>query len=158
MATILCLTRGGKASRPNQDRAIAIARERGDEVLFLYVSDVRFLDQLASPILVDVQEELDEMGEFMLAMAQERAEKAGVRARTEVRRGVFREALQAAIQEHHAGTVVLGSSAEGTGLTSLSFRQDLIAWLHQQTGVEVIAVNEGEVVGQHLPADKSATQ
>jgi len=59
MTQIICPTRGGEHSYPNQDRAISIAKERGAALLFLYVSDVRFLEQFASPILVDVEEELE---------------------------------------------------------------------------------------------------
>jgi nucleotide-binding universal stress UspA family protein len=100
MATILCPTRGGEASYPNQDRAIAIARERNADLLFLYVTDVRFLNRLASPVLVDIETELGELGEFLLTMAQERAEKVGVHAETEVRRGVFRQAIKEITQEY----------------------------------------------------------
>jgi nucleotide-binding universal stress UspA family protein len=146
MATILCSTRGGQASYPNQDRAIAIAREREADLLFLYVSNVRFLNLVASPVLIDLEEELDEMGEFMLAMAQERAEKAGVQASAEVRRGVFRQALKASIKAHHITTVVLGSSTEGEGVTTLSYLQELVEWVRTETGAEVIVVSNGEIV------------
>ena len=146
MTTILCSTRGGQASYPNQDRAIAIAHEREADLLFLYVSNVKFLGLVASPVLIDVEEELDEMGEFMLAMAQERAEAAGVHAQAEVRRGAFSEALKAAIQAHHISTMVLGSSVEGQGLTTLSYLRELVEWIRKETGVEVIVVSNGEIV------------
>ena len=84
MATILCPTHGGEKSIPNQERAIAIAKDRGADLIFLYVSDVHFLDHLASPILVDLEAELDEMGQFLCTMASERADKAGVHAQTMV--------------------------------------------------------------------------
>jgi nucleotide-binding universal stress UspA family protein len=151
MATILCSTRGGQASYPNQDRAIAIARERGADLLFLYVSNVKFLSLVASPVLIDLEEELDEMGEFMLAMAQERAEKAGVQASAEVRRGVFREALKAAIEAHHITTIVLGRSIEGEGVTTLSYLQELVEWIRTKTGAEVIVVSNGEIVNVTKP-------
>jgi hypothetical protein len=50
---ILCPTRGGKGSYPNQDRAIAIAKERGAEILFLYITNVEFLGLTAAPKLID---------------------------------------------------------------------------------------------------------
>ncbi len=149
MTTILCPTRGGPASAPNQDLAIAIAQERGADVLFLYVSNVQFLNQIASPILIDVQEELDEMGEFMLTMAQERAEKAGVKAGIEVRHGVFREALKDVIQERDIATVVIGTAQEGTGMTTLPYLEDLTQWIRRETDAEVIVTRDGEIIQRH---------
>ncbi len=151
MTTILCPTRGGQSSFPNQDRAIAIARERGTELRFLYVSNVHFLDNLASPLLVDVQTELDEMGKFMLAMAQERAEKAGVRAETVVRHGVFRQALAEVIRECQVSAVVLGSAVEGTGLTTPDYLEELTRSVLTETGIEVILVHQGEITERHQP-------
>lgn len=151
MTTILRPTRGGHASYPNQDRAIAIAKERGADLLFLYVSNVRFLDRVASPVLVDVETELEELGEFLLAMAQERAEKAGVRAEAVVRRGEFRQALEEVIREYEVATVVLGSAAGGTSVTPPGYLEDLVQAILAETGVEVIVVHEGEIVERHIP-------
>ena len=154
MPTILRPTRGGEASFPNQDRAIAIAKERGADLLFLYVSNVHFLDRVASPVLVDVEAKLDELGEFLLTMAQERAENAGVRARTTTRRGQFRPALEDVIKEHEEiTTVVLGRAAGGTGVLPSGYLEDLAQKLVSEPGVEVILVDRGEVVGHHMPKD-----
>jgi nucleotide-binding universal stress UspA family protein len=150
MTTILRPTRGGEASYSNQDRAITLAKERDADLLLLYVSNVHFLDLRAGPVLVDVEAELDEMGEFLLAMAQERAEKAGVRARTLVLRGVFREALQQVLQEHEEiSTVVLGAAIEGTSVTPAGYMEDLAQWCYAEFGVEVIVVHQGEII-EHL--------
>lgn len=146
---ILCPTRGGEGSYPNQDRAIAIAKERGVGVLFLYISNVEFLDLTASPVLVDVEHEMDEMGEFMLAMAQERAEKVGVPASAIIKHGHFREALVEAIKEFQIDTVVLGSSAGGTGIVTVSYLEDLIDEISGKTGVEFIVVDQGKVVNTY---------
>ena len=155
MTTILCPTRGGRASIPNQERAIAIAKERAGEVLFLYVSNVHFLNRLASPVLVDVQEELDELGEFMLTMAQERAQKAGVRARTAIRSGIFRTALRELIQEQDIAAVVLGTPAEAGGITTPDYRADLIDWILTETGVDVIVTHAGEIVAHYKSQEKA---
>ena len=148
---ILCPTRGGKGSYPNQDRAIAIAKERGAEILFLYISNVEFLGLTAAPILVDIEHELDEMGEFMLAMAQERAENAEVRADTIVKRGKFREILAKVIEEQKIETVVLGSSAGGTGVVTIDFIRELAAEIHAQIDVEFIVLDQGEIVNTFKP-------
>jgi nucleotide-binding universal stress UspA family protein len=154
MTTILRPTRGGEASYPNQDRAITLAKERDADLLLLYVANVHFLDRLAGPVIVDVETELEEMGEFLLALAQERAEKAGVRASTLVLRGEFREALEQVIQEHEEiTTVVLGTAVEGTGVTPPGYLENLIQWLLTECGIEVVVVDGGEIIEHHKPKD-----
>ena len=154
MPTILRPTRGGEASVPNRDRAIAIAKERDADLLFLYVSNVRFLNRVASAVLVDVEAELDELGEFLLAMAQEHAENAGVRAKTITRRGAFRPALEGVIKEHaEITTVVLGKATGGTGVLPSGYLEDLVQDLLSEQGVEVILVDGGEVIAHHMPSD-----
>jgi len=148
---ILCPTRGGKGSYPNQDRAIAMAKERGAEVLFLYITNVQFLGLTAAPKLIDIETEIDEMGEFMLTMAQERAEKASVTASTLVQRGQFREVLIDVLEEHPIDTVVLGSSAGGTGVITAEYIQELVDEIGGKTGVEFIVVDKGEIVTTFKP-------
>jgi len=152
MAMILRPTRGGEASFPNQDRAIAVAQERGADLLLLYVADVRFLDRFASAKLVDVESELEEMGEFLLAMAQERAEKAGVQAETVVRRGAFHQALQEVSREYPVAAVMLGAAVGDTGVITSDYLEDLTRWILTEIGVEVLVVHEGEIVEHHKPS------
>ena len=151
MDTILCPTRGGEASIPNQQRAIAIAKERGSELIFLHISNVEFLDNFASPVLVDMEAELENMGEFLLAMAQERAEKAGVQADTVVCHGVFREALKKVIEERQVTTVVLGSSPEVMGSMDKEYLSDLVQWIIREAPAEIFIVLEGEIVDHIQP-------
>jgi nucleotide-binding universal stress UspA family protein len=148
---ILCPTRGGKDSYPNQDRAVALAKERGVELLFVYITNVEFLDLTAAPKLIDIEHEIDEMGEFMLAMAQERAEQAGVSASTLVKHGHFHEVLIEVIGEYKIGTVVLGSSAGETGVVTASYVQDLMDEIGGKTGVEFIVLDQGEIVKTYKP-------
>jgi nucleotide-binding universal stress UspA family protein len=148
---ILCLTRGGKGSYSNQDRAIALAKERGAEILFLYITNVEFLGLTAAPKLIDIETELDEMGEFMLAMAQERAEKADVNAATLVQRGQFREVLIDVLAEHQIETVVLGSSAGGTGVVTAEYIRELVDEIGGKTGVEFIVVYQGDIMKTYKP-------
>lgn len=153
MTTILFPTRGGQDSYPNQDRVIALADEKDADLIFMYVADVRFLNLVMSPVLVDMEAEIAEMGEFMLAMAQERAEKAGVEADILVYSGVFRDALKEAIGETGADMVILGAPTQSTGITNPSYRRSLIRELIEQTGVEVLVVDEGKLVNHWGPKD-----
>lgn len=148
-STILCPTRGGTASYPNQDWAIALAKERGSDLLFLYVNDVEFLGHTASPKVIDIESELDEMGVFLLTMAQERAKLAGVEAFITVRRGVFQDVLKDMLDEHPITTIVMGSSTQSTGVITLDYVKELADEIHSKTGVEFIILYEGEVVGTY---------
>ena len=144
MPIILCPTRGGKSSIPNQEYAIALAKERGAHLIFLYVSNVAFLDNLASPLLVDVADEL-EMGEFLLEMARDRAIEADVEADIVVRQGVFREALAAIIDEKQIDTVIIGASEEGAGVTTQRYLA-ILAESVREKGVEMLVVQDGDLV------------
>jgi nucleotide-binding universal stress UspA family protein len=155
---ILCPTRGGASSRPNQEKAIALAKERGSDILFLYVSNVQFLGLLASPVVVDIETELDEMGEFLLTIAQERAEKAGVHAETLVKRGVFRQVLRAIIQDYAVDAVVLGRSQESSSLITPEYTESLGKEISQETGVEFIVVQDGEIAVIFKPQGSSLSE
>jgi len=146
MTTILCPTRGGKESQPNQDFAIQLASEQGADLLFLYVSDISFISRAGPPIIVDIEEELAEVGDFLLAMAQERAEKAGVHAKTSVQSGNFSKVLREIILEKEINTVVLGGSHEETGVVTQEHLQLLSEELGKELNVEFIVVHNGELI------------
>lgn len=143
--TILCPTRGGEESYPNQDRAIALAKERDADLIFLYVSDVQFLDHTAAPKVVDIETELDEMGDFLLTMAIERAKKAGVRATGIVRHGNFNQVLIEVIKEHNIDTVVIGLPRRETSALTPEYLEKLGEMINLELSVEVFLAQEGEI-------------
>jgi nucleotide-binding universal stress UspA family protein len=151
MQKILAPTRGGEASYPNQDKVIALAKERGDELVFLYITDISFLDHHSAPVLFDLEEELDEMGAFLLAMAQERAAKVGVNAQAIVRRGNFNDVLKEVITELGMCCVVLGSPETDTGMTTIEYLRELAEDLADTLQSETIVLEKGEIVFQHGP-------
>jgi hypothetical protein len=148
MEKILCPTRGGEESYANQDKAIEIAAERDCEVLFLYVSNVNFLLNLRTPMMVkNIQNDLDDMGEFMLTMAQERAEKQDVKAQICLKRGAFFQALSEVIKEYQIKTIFLGSSGEDKGLTTEDYMSGLVDKLQSEyEDLEIIIALEGQIV------------
>jgi nucleotide-binding universal stress UspA family protein len=155
MTTYLMPTRGGPASYPNQDGAIALARAEGARLVFLYVANARFLKLMMSPVLVDMEAEMEELGGFLLAMAQERALQAGVEAEALVLRGLFRNALREAITATEADVVLLGTAANGTGITTPTYREELIEELIAETGVGVIVLDNGEIAARYGPASQT---
>jgi nucleotide-binding universal stress UspA family protein len=138
MGKILCATRGGEASYRTQEKAIALAKERGDMLLFLYVADLHFLDRTAGSGVVDVEGELTKMGEFLLLMAQERAHKAGVEASLITREGDVRKQIKAAAVEEDVDLVVLGKPADKASRFKLESLWAFAAEIEEQTGIPAI--------------------
>jgi len=149
MTTILCPTRGGQASYPNQDKAIALAKERKARLIFLYVYNIQFLHNVSAPIMVDVEEEMDDLGEFLLTMAQEKAEIAGVKTETVIRHGDFKHAVEDVIHEKQVDTLIMGTSSTPQGYTSEQYIQSLIDELQTSKNVEVLLVREGTIVAEY---------
>jgi nucleotide-binding universal stress UspA family protein len=146
MKTILSPTRGGEKSYPNQDFAIQLAKELEAKLVFLYVSDVQFINQISSPVLIDVAAELEEMGGFLLAMAQERANKSDIDADIVVRSGDFREIVESLISQYDIDILVLGSSDEGSGNTSNDYMENLSQELADTHDIKVLLARNGQLL------------
>lgn len=140
MEKILCATRGGDASFLTQDKAIQLALERGGQLVFLYVVDTHFLDKTSEPIVVDVEGEISKLGEFLLVMAQERAQKQGVEATTILREGQVRDELALVIAEEDITLVVIGKPAGNSSVFELSALESFAAELEQETNVKTVLV------------------
>lgn len=139
MAKILCATRGGEASYKTQDGAIAQAKERNTEVVFLYVVDTHFLDKTERAVRKEtVEREMDHMGEFLLTMAVERAKTQGVEASMLIRHGDFRKQLIAAVCEPDIETLVLGMPGEEGRFFSQEKIQAFAEEIRAETQKEVI--------------------
>jgi hypothetical protein len=137
MGRILCATRGGEGSYATQEAAIALAKERDDELVFFFVVDVSFLNQMAAPLVVDVEARLERMGHFQLAMAQERAAARGIEAQAVVSRGMLANELIAAVRDLGISLVVLGRPMRQTAVFEEDALQDFAVSLQAETGVEV---------------------
>ena len=136
MGKILCATRGGEASLHAQNSAIALAKERGDELVFLYIIDLKFLDKTAAPIMVDVENELAQLGNFLLLVAKERAREEGIRTEALCRKGSVRTEIKKAAQEIGATLVLLGRPEEGSSAFQLSNLQAFADEIMAETGIE----------------------
>ncbi|NDJ77686.1 MAG: universal stress protein [Chloroflexi bacterium] len=126
MDVILCATRGGEASIRTQQRAIALAKEQGAKLVFIFVSDVSFLEHYTAPRVPAMEGEMEHLGEFLLLMAKERAEKAGVEASFVVKKGTFSTALVEAAKEFDASLMVLGRPA-AHNITTLDYLENTLA-------------------------------
>ena len=140
MGIILCPTRGGTASHNTQDKAITLAKERGDSLLFLYIVNLHFLDKLAAPIVVDVEDEVHQMGEFLLLIAKERAEEQGVETRSISRKGEVRDEIKKVAQEEKVSLVMFGRPAGDESTFELADLKTFAAEIEKETGIETIIV------------------
>jgi nucleotide-binding universal stress UspA family protein len=137
MKRILCATRGGEASRRTQDLVVAMAKEKGATVLFLYVVDVEFLKLTARGVRPDVvTTEMEHMGEFLLAMACERAAAQGVQAEMCLRHGPLVEALESAAREEGVDAIAFGRPTGLDSSFSLSDLENLALRIEEDTGIK----------------------
>jgi nucleotide-binding universal stress UspA family protein len=137
MGKILCATRGGEASYRSQDAVIALARERGDSLMFLYVVDTDFLGYTERAVRPDVvATEMEHMGEFLLAMACERASDQGVEAHYCVKHGKLAAALKEAAVEQGVSLVALGRPAGEESRFQIASLEKLAAEIAEETGIE----------------------
>jgi nucleotide-binding universal stress UspA family protein len=141
MKKILCATRGGEASRRTQDAVIAMAKEEGASILFLYVVDVEFLRLTARGVRPDVvATELEHMGEFLLAIACERAADQGVDAKPIIRHGSLLDALESAAVEERVDAIAFGRPAGPESAFSLADLEQLAARIEADTAVKTYIV------------------
>lgn len=140
MDVILCATRGGEASLKTQQRAIEIAKERGARLVFIFVADMHFLEHYTAPYVPAMADEMKHLGEFLLIMAQERAEQAGVEAAYTVRQGGLERALIDAAQEYGASLIILGRPGDENVTTLEYLEGKLCPALEAATGVKTILV------------------
>ena len=137
MNKILCATRGGEASQKTQDAVIAMAKEQGATILFLYVVDVEFLRLTARGVRPDVvSTEMEHMGEFLLAMACERAAAQGVEAEACLRHGSLVKALESAAREEGADAIAFGRPAGPDSSFALADLEELAAQIEEDIGIK----------------------
>ncbi|MFQ5886475.1 MAG: hypothetical protein ACE5II_04485, partial [Anaerolineae bacterium] len=111
-------------------------KERGDELIFLYLVDMSVLDKMAVPV-VDRRGNIRKLGRFLLAMAQERAREKGLEAQVLIREGRIREETKAAARELEVDCAVLGLPVEGGVFREESIRA-FAREIQEETGAEVV--------------------
>jgi nucleotide-binding universal stress UspA family protein len=140
MGLILCATRGGEASYKTQQSAIQLAKERGDEIVYLYIIDLSFLNKTAAPIVINIEDELEQMGRFFLLMATERSTEQGVVARSVIRKGTIRDEIKSTVIDEGATLVVLGKPAGEQSSFQIESLEAFAAEIKEETGAETIIV------------------
>jgi nucleotide-binding universal stress UspA family protein len=144
MSGIVCAIRGGPASQPTIAKAIALAQETGLPLYFLYVVNLDFLSHTPTSRVHTISQEMQEMGEFILLLAQERASRQGISAGGVVRHGKVGEELIGLCHELEADYLVLGKpkvEQEDCVFTHDRLRE-FVARSEEQTGAKVVFPEE----------------
>ena len=146
MGPIVCATRGGEAGRRTQERAIALAKERDAELVFLCVFDPGFAGLLNSALSAAVEEEQRWLGRALMGVAQARAREQGVDAGAVIRSGLVLEQIEEFLCESGASMLVIGEAKIDSALAA--FRrgtvQSCARHVEQNTSVEVVVVTPAE--------------
>ena len=141
MGSIVCATRGGAGSRAVQEHAVRHARERGQNLIFLYVVDTSGLSEADETLREAVEIELDWLGRTLLRIAQIRAENEGTASTVVIRQGRVVAEICSFISEQAAELLLLGAPR---GTTASIIGDDpleiLAERICQQTGVPVEVV------------------
>jgi nucleotide-binding universal stress UspA family protein len=140
MGPIVCATRGGEASRRAQERAIQLAKERGVELVFLYVVDLSFAGALDEVMAVTLADELRRLGRCLLHIAEARALESGLDAKIVVQEGTVQSVVEDFVRKVDASALVIGSPQSGP--EPQMFDQERLgkfaAAVREATGVEVV--------------------
>jgi nucleotide-binding universal stress UspA family protein len=146
MSPIVCATRGGEASRRTQERAIALAQERGEELIFLCVFDPSFAGPLNSALATALADEQRWLGTALLGIAQARARKSGLEAQAAVRSGPVLASIEEYLRQVDADTLVIGASKTAASLSSFGMDEvrGFADRVREDTGAEVIVVTPAE--------------
>ncbi len=146
MGPIVCATRGGEAGRRTQERAIALAKERGTELIFLCVFDPNFAGSLSKALSAAVVEEQQWLGRSLVSVAQARAQEQGVEAGATVLSGVILDSIEEFLCESGASTLVIGEAKIDSALSAFRHGtvQSCARHVAQNTNVEVVVVTPAE--------------
>ena len=146
MGLIVCATRGGEAGRRTQERAIALAKEQGADLVFLCAFDPDFAGSLNKKLHAAVAHEQRWLSRALMSIAQTRAREQGIEAQVEVLSGALLEVIEEYLCESGASTLVIGEPKIDSPLSA--FRVDRVQscaeHVEQNTGVSVVVVTPDE--------------
>ena len=142
MGLIVCASRGGEAGRRTQERAIALAKERGDELIFLCVFDPAFAGDLSEAQAEAISLEQEWLGRTLMNVAQCRARMQGVTAQAAIRSGPLVGSIEAFVIESCASTLVIGEPRVDSPLSTFSLEnvRSCADQMEDDMGIEVVVV------------------
>lgn len=110
MGILLCATGNGAQSRIVQNAAVETARRQQKHLVFLHVVDLRQMGELDEALQPAARAELAWLGEAILRLAQDRAQRQGVQTDSVILYGDVREALEGYLRTHPVDLLLLGAA------------------------------------------------
>jgi nucleotide-binding universal stress UspA family protein len=98
------------------------------------------LNKTSAPIVINIENELEQMGRFFLLMAKERATEQGVKVRTMIRRGDIKEEIINAARDEAATMVVLGRHIGKSSAFEMSSLREFMDEIKRVTGAETTLI------------------
>lgn len=124
--------------------AIRRAQESGEPLIFLYVVDANIISEYDEDLMAAVHAEFHWLGQVLLRVARQRAERAGVEAEISLREGEVKVEIERFLRENKASCLILGAPRLTTPDV---FGDDAIEQfaevIHKDTGVPVDVVHPG---------------
>lgn len=142
MSGIVCAIRGGPASKSTLRKAIELAQEGQRPLYLLYVIDLNFLRRTTQSRTAGIQEEMRDMGEMILLLAQDTAVAANVATHSVIREGEVESQIAALCNEVDADQVVVGHpiSERDTAAFTPERLQQFGARLQEKCRAELVVV------------------
>lgn len=140
MSAVLTAIRGGPESEATLERAASLARTHDLPLHLLYVVNLDFLSQVTGGHIPTADEELTELGRFILDMAATRLADTGLPVETHIRHGrVYQQVIELA-NELGAEFVVVGHRRPDADhpTTRHSVVRDFADRIRAETGAEVV--------------------
>jgi hypothetical protein len=140
MSGIVCAVRGGPDSRPTIEKSIALAKESGLPLSFIYIVNIDFLDYTNRSRVQTISQEMQHMGEFILLTAQAAASEKGIETQGIIRHGNVTHEISSLCHEIKADYLVIGRPK--FHLEDSLFTEELLAEfikrIEEQTGAKVV--------------------
>lgn len=145
MSGILCPIRGGPGSKGAIELGIQLAKQTGEQLHFLFVVNLDFLNLTVTSRTQVLSAEMRGMGEFILLTARAKAEEEGVIAGCTVRQGDVMDEIVNLAKEIEASYVILGRPQRGEteNIFTTDQLQAFVQRLEEDTGSKVMLVETG---------------
>lgn len=138
MGVIICATRGGEGSLVAQQQAIARAKENDHDLVFVYVVDIHTIGEFDHHLDDAVGREMYWLGKVLLNIAKQRADKAGVKAKTDILTGVLEDKLVSCLEDYQADLLMLGAPRGTTAkLNGDDAVEQFVQRLKAKTGINI---------------------
>lgn len=130
MGVILCATGNGPQSRLVQTAAVETALAQKKQLVLVHVVDLRQLGELEESLLQAARTEMAWLGEAVLRLAEDRAQRRGVQTASAILDGHVTEALEGYMRAHPVDLLLMGA-ATSDEITTFARR------MREELGVDV---------------------